>query len=389
MPEREPFPLPAVINPPGRRGICVPVPDDEGYVRVFAGVLQELTYWYNWQRDPLKLGKDAAAVWKEIFLSIDWAGGDCMGCCPEPTNRRYNAEGQLEVSYDNGATWEVKPELDERYSGTIAPPLPGADGNDKKCIAATSGQEYVKANLIDELTTGMSYAELNAAGVALIALLGVTGIGILIAAFAAAVFLAGVAATQAAFTSEVWADFKCILYCNINPDGSFSAIGWENVKADILSTFTGIVSAVLYNWVNSVGVVGLTNSARSGFATSGECSACTCDLNLIWYDQPGQVSSGTVVFQGAGVWRVTLGTDNTDGTIYSLGSFKAEDGRCFLITAIDPITGAYTRTYRALCGGGEGFGSIIATCMTAVVVDRFDAVPLVETVVFDVHAEDC
>src|SRR4030095_9172112 len=180
---------------------------------------------------------------------------------PQPTNRRYNDEGQLEVSYDNGATWVADPAADDRFSGTISPPLSGEDGSTKKCIGAASAQEYIKDNLIDSLTEGMTYAELNGVGVALGALLGVTGIGILISAFAAAAFLAGIVAVQAAFTSEVWADFKCILFCAIGADASFSPAQWETVKSKILSTFTGVVSAILYNWVNSVGPVGLTNAA--------------------------------------------------------------------------------------------------------------------------------
>jgi len=57
-----------------------------------------------------------------------------MSCCPEPTNRRYNADGQLEVSYDDGATWTTDHSLDDRYSGTIAPPLEGEDGAEKGAL---------------------------------------------------------------------------------------------------------------------------------------------------------------------------------------------------------------------------------------------------------------
>jgi len=272
--KRPPWKIPAVINPPERRCIQISVPDDPEHITILWGVLRGLSDWQRWERENTHSATLVAQVWREVVYAIDWSN---MSCCPEPTNQRYNADGQLEVSYDNGATWTVDNSLDDRYSGTISPPLSGENGSEKRCVGATAAMEYVKQNLIDELQVGATYAEINGVGVALAALLGVTGVGILIAAFAAAVFLAGIAATQAAFTSEVWTDFKCILYCNSESDASFTTIDWENVKSDILSSFTGIVSAVLYNWVNSVGRVGLTNAARSGFAQTGDCSGCDCD----------------------------------------------------------------------------------------------------------------
>ena len=230
-----------------------------------------------------------------------------MGCCPQPTNRRYNSAGELEVSYDGGLTWDTDSTLDDRFSGTISPPITGADGSAKACAAAASAEEFVKQNLIDSLEEGSTYADLSGVSVALIALLGVTGIGLLIAGFVAAIFVAGVTATQAAFTSEVWVDFRCILNCRIKPDGSFDMTGWQGVKSDILSQFTGVVSAVLYNWVNSVGVVGLTNAARSGFVATADCDDCEC----------------TPLCQDAGLWiygNVVSVTDEGDTLLYELSS---------------------------------------------------------------------
>lgn len=278
---RPPFKIPAVINPPERRCIQISVPDDTEHIQIFAGLTRQLLDWQRWERDPLKRGTQVAQVWRDVWNSIDWTGEDCMGCCPEPTNRRYNSDGQLEVSYDGGITWTPAPDADNRYSGAISPPLDGADGSEKRCIGAASAMEFVKQNLIDELTEGATYADLTAAMVALVAALGVTGVGILVAAFVAAIFIAGVAAVQAAFTSEVWQDFQCILYCASEDDASFTEAGWQEVKTEINATYSGVVAAVLYNWVNSVGLVGLTNAARSGFAAAADCTSCECPNECI------------------------------------------------------------------------------------------------------------
>lgn len=271
---RPAFPIPSVIDPPEHRCIIIPVPDNNDHLRVFAGLIHQLGEYRHWQQEETHSATLVAQVWKKIYDGINWEGDDCMGCCPEPTNRRYTSDGVLEVSYDGGVTWQTAPQLDPRLSGIIFPPLPGPDGAEKKCVAATSAQEFLKANLIDELTSGQGYATLFDLCVILIEVLGITGVGALIAGIVAAIFTVGVVAVQAAFTSEVWADFRCILYCRIRSDGSFNVSGWQGVKSDILSNFTGVVSAILYNWVNALGVVGLTNAARSGMVASADCSAC-------------------------------------------------------------------------------------------------------------------
>lgn len=261
--------LPSTLE--GEQSFCVTIPGGLDNKKRLIDLLTIATRWYSWARSAGTEGKETADRWRDVMNLPELN----MCCCPEPTNRRYNENGELEVSYDGGITWLPAPELDDRFSGIVAPPMPGTDGENKRCIAAASAEEYVKLNLIEDLTEGSSYAELNAALVAIVAALGVTGVGLLLAAAAAAIFIAGVGAVTAAFTTEVWTDFRCILFCRIRNDGSFDTAGWEAVKADILDQFTGVVSAILYNWVNSVGVVGLTNSARSGFVASADCSGCT------------------------------------------------------------------------------------------------------------------
>lgn len=275
----------------GEQSFCITIPAGLSNKLALIDLLGMATWWYNWQRSPGTDAKQTADAWRDKLNLPELE--ECMSCCPEPTNRRYNEDGILEVSYDGGDTWTPAPELDDRFSGTIAPPLSGTDGSEKACIAAASAEEYVKQNLIESLETGATFAEINTVGVAIVALLGVTGIGLLIAGLAAAIFVAGVAAVQAAFTAEVWTDFRCLMYCRIEADGSFTVAGWQGVKNDILTHFTGIVSAVLYNWVNSVGVVGLTNAARSGFAASADCSACDECLDSECGD-PETVTIGTV-----------------------------------------------------------------------------------------------
>lgn len=60
------FILPEVINPP-RRCLTIMVPDDPNHLQAFWGALQELGYWFSWQRDPDKKGSQVSQVWTQVI----------------------------------------------------------------------------------------------------------------------------------------------------------------------------------------------------------------------------------------------------------------------------------------------------------------------------------
>ncbi len=64
------FKLPTVIDPPDSLCFTIPVPNDPGHIAAFFGAMLELTQWISWQRDAGKHGKDAAAVWREIYWNL-------------------------------------------------------------------------------------------------------------------------------------------------------------------------------------------------------------------------------------------------------------------------------------------------------------------------------
>jgi len=247
-------------------------------------------------------------------LILRWQGNLARklmsGCCPDDgTLSRYTEDGVFQTSDDGGLTWHDNPGADPRNNTTQAPPLDGEDGDDKKCIAATAGADFAKSQLIDSLTTGMSYAEINAALVGVVLILGVTGVGILITAIASLIFIAGVAVVQAAFTTEVWDRLKCNFYCNMSDDASFTPAQWIAVLTQLNTDETGIVNAILHQWIVSMGNIGLTNLVRSHFADEGDCSDCDC--NPGWcYEIDFTVTDGdfTAVF---GSWSGGVGWSGT------------------------------------------------------------------------------
>jgi hypothetical protein len=97
--------LPAEINPPDSICVTVSVPNDLGHVLAFWGALSELGYWWNWERDAQKRGRDAAAVWRERIAQarINTIYGDCEEGSVQ-VRQRPGQPCKLDVKY--GQEWE-------------------------------------------------------------------------------------------------------------------------------------------------------------------------------------------------------------------------------------------------------------------------------------------
>lgn len=80
--------LPEVIDPP-RVSLCIQIPDDPNHIIAFWGALEQLSKWWNWQRDDAHTAKEVAAVWldvwkkaRESFYAGDCATDECRGYAP-------------------------------------------------------------------------------------------------------------------------------------------------------------------------------------------------------------------------------------------------------------------------------------------------------------------
>jgi len=316
------------------------------------------------------------------------------GCCDNNDLHRFSPDGVYQSSSDGGITWVDDPEDDPRNTYIGTPALPGAPGSAKKCAAADNVQSLFtqyRDNLISIVGATPTIIAIIAGILAFIAVLaGVSGVGVgisvLFLSMAAEMIQIGGTGISGAITFTALQTFRCLVYCRMNADGELTYAAWKQLLVDIANEFDGFAETFFYQTINGMGYIGVNNAGTMGASTADDCGDCECGLDLVWQHIPSLESDGTVVFQGGDVWRVTAGVDNREGEIFSIALFGDSSGRCFTISSITNITGSYTRTYRSLCGGGEGFGSIIGVSVVGVAADRFDAVPLVETVVFDVTA---
>lgn len=325
--------LPEVIEPENCC-ICIPIPNDFNHKMAFLGQLDELGYWWNWERDPDKKGREAAAVWRKIVECIreemDMSGCGCGD--DKPTNTRINPEtGLYEVSYDGGITWEPDPGSDPRSSGTTFPPVPVAPGDDGKCQAANSvvgWSQAIQAEELQGLENNQTVAEFITA---LIAALAAVGIFFAFVPSAIAALLAFVVNTfarlipadfESQFTESTWDSLLCIIYCNISEDGSFTEAQWQTVKTKCIEDIGGYAGYWLHDHINLIGTVGLTNAARSSYAGTRDCDACECsetwcyEFNFTADDGDWDVINGA--WSGAG-WSGTSAGSGVAVNIFKAG----------------------------------------------------------------------
>jgi len=354
MPYRQNFPIPAVIDPP-KQCLCIEIPNHPDWKAVIAGTLGELRYWYNWERTGDTSGAQCAAVWKEVFDSIDWS---VMSCCCDSTNPpqyQYSVDGVLQVSVDGGVTYTDSPNADVRNNSPKFPPIPGDDGDDKKCAAATGAANLVKEQVGDQLTDDMGRYTLSQ----LIADWTHTVIDTsnpftaLVTVVANQIFALVISSLIAALTEDVYHLFACALYCNMADDGSFDDAQWESARAKILSSISGIAGVFLEHLVYLLGKVGTTNIVRSAPDDTGDCSDCCalCDTTnfdiTIFAGNP----VGTLIGRGAGYIDIETASAVGFGGGWFAQITTTDADICCTFTYMEKLSGAdEILTSGLLCG---------------------------------------
>lgn len=262
----------------GEQCYCVTIPAGLDNKIVLITLLRQATYWFNWERSEGTEGKQAADRWSEVLNLPELE----MCCCPGITNSYYDENGILWISTDGGLTYEQST-TDPRNSAPLLPPLEGVDGDTKRCEAANNVSGYISAmadQLIADAAAWNSLTALIAAVGAILVLLLSLGTAAaltpLILGLVAALVGTGSAAFEAAMTEGVISDLNCIVYCHTPNDGVYTESDWQAIKADVKSTYTGIVEKFIYDSINAMGLAGLTNASRAGVSSGQPCEECEC-----------------------------------------------------------------------------------------------------------------
>lgn len=311
MPYRQNFPIPAVIDPP-KTCLQIEIPDHPDWKAVISGLLFELTYWFNWERTGDTSGAQCAAVWKEVYNSIDWSSMSC--CCDDPVIiKRINPDtGLPEQSTDGGVTWKGIPGGISSYIVQPVPPVTSGVAADK-CDAAANAMGQVElwiSQVTTDFDTAVSLFEfaifvLEAILAAVLVILSAGTLTALealvlptIGAAVGAAYSAGKAAFVAYWTDPTKEKVRCALYCNIGDDGSYTDAQFSQVWNEINDELPPSPAKMLFmGFLSSVGAAGLNAMAASGLESDADCSGCDCVPCSPegWAWPPGSVPEGADV----------------------------------------------------------------------------------------------
>lgn len=246
------------------------------------GALQQLTLQATWQGTPseLQLTLDRAMELLDLFHQN---GTQCPGLMVIRDLRYDDATDQVQQTWDDGDTWTDVPQLDPRTSPVFLMPPPG--GDDPRCQAAANIVRFLEI-LIDDTLFNIA-AGLDAVGITLVFVplfvtLGPFALLIdLIGALAAGLFSAGATAISGAFTVPAYEELTCIIYCNIEGDGSISQAQLDAINSQVSTDIGGLFSATLSAMFFLTGPVGLQNMGATG-AAPADCDACPCGWRARW-----------------------------------------------------------------------------------------------------------
>lgn len=211
------------------------------------------------------------------------------GCCDDniPIQYRYTSGGVLQRSLNGGGSWTDAPEYDPRVYSPQFPPLTGDDSDGKKCVAATGAAALIKEQVGDQLTDDMSrYTLSQLIGDWVHTMIDTSNpLQALATVITNQIFALIIATLRPALTDDVYEKLKCAFYANIASDATFNDAQWAQVRSDITSKIGGIAGIFLEHLVYLLGTGGLTNLARAGGASSGDCSGCGggCPDLLDWH----------------------------------------------------------------------------------------------------------
>jgi len=382
VPYRQNFPIPAVIDPP-KTCLQIEIPDHPEWKAVISGLLFELTYWFNWERTGDTSGAQCAAVWKQVYNSIDWSD---MSCCCQDIALIYRVNpttGNIEQSNNGGSTWSAAAGgLQSVIVNPVPPVTSGVAGT--KCDAATNlaGQvdvwidqvsnDFTTAESLVAFATAVFEAILIAVLVAVSAgtLTGVAALVIpTLGAALGAAWGAGKAVFDAYWTTDIKDAILCAAFCTIGEDGSFTdgqfTQFWNQINGDLPPS---PAKMLFMGFLSSVGKQGLNAMAASGMAADADCEDCSCgeeclpdSWNLGAWNGSTYVAPPTLL--GAGDDYLELGSvDRGDGQQYVYITSSGDNDCCDF--TVEGLTGTLGSNVIIPCGTSRDNANFVPQGLT-------------------------
>jgi hypothetical protein len=240
------------------------------------GLLEPAGWATRWWSDETPIDQDKIEQFRDDLirrLMMSCCGGD-FGII-----FRWTEDGVLQSSDDGGETWTDDPTEDPRNSSPTFPPMAGSDGDDKKCLAATGMVALIKEQVGDQLTDDMSRYTLGQLITDWVTTLiqSSNPFQALLTIAANQIFALVISVLRAALTDTVYDLLLCIFYCHMEDNATFTQEDIDLIRSDIGDQIGGVATLFLQQLIFLLGPIGMTNLARAGGATTGDCSSCDCN----------------------------------------------------------------------------------------------------------------
>jgi len=191
-----------------------------------------------------------------------------------PPGTRYNPDTDtVQITPDGGVTWTDDPGSDPRKNPSFQ--LPPNTETDVKCAAAAGMVKYIENAVDSAIDTTTVIGLANGIFAIVIAFLPITILAAVVLAVAEFLISLGAAALIAAFTSGVYEQIRCILYCFVDAQGFLTEQSLANAQAKIASEVgDAVVDAVISVLIQPTGVIGLNNAGSQLADGAADCSGC-------------------------------------------------------------------------------------------------------------------
>lgn len=376
-PVYKPFPVPDILD------ICqsprTTITFNCALIPYIIGAL-EIWAWEDSFIGTLEERNIAKGLFKDLQNEVGMAAKNC-GCDDDILKIfRINPDtGDLEVSEDDGETWQSNPQSPYNQA-TYAPTLKMPNGANKKCKAANNvilNMKYLQTRysgflatindiqelIVGVLTEGAAMLFLPVVGDVLVALLS----PLLAKVIEGIQHMFGTTEVEydAIFTEEAWETMLCILVCNGHDNGVYTPEDIVNIVADArqqLGTAYNAPGANMAAMIDYWGEKGTNNASRVGQGAIDNCDECGCqDCSTLdnW-----QVVYGTIAEQSAGYIRMVSELLPGGNQAVRLANWEGAGAQCCAVT-YNIMTGVATNQAYYPCGSSDPIFSVppAETCM--------------------------
>ncbi len=312
--------------------ICIPVNVD--WIPAVLAMVSPARYPEFWAGTLSENRRARLEVQNLIYLISNGGFCDMATCCTPPyIIQRINPEtGMVEISTNNGDSWQPKP---DGLPTVIVEPAPPVDNGvaATKCDAAQNAETQIEGwitHVTNDFDTAVDIFAFGSAVIAAIAdaVLLILSAGTLtlieaeiITAIGAAItgaWLAGKTIFSNYWTDDVKHQILCSLFNNIGDNGSFTDAQFSAFWADMNLHLPGAIAKMLFmGFMSSIGRQGLNAMAASGNSSGSDCVSCTpdCEDKFTWPTSTFG-ANGTVVIDNTEHSITAEAIESNPGTWY-------------------------------------------------------------------------